>query len=173
MKRVTVSSIHIFYLLKGLIDFYEIWHRGDRVNVAEWIYLCLWYENTKIISGQKKHACRIIVYKSLSFLCFFFWPTSGIKQALYWQISVSSFLGWVASTFTSKWGTLHGVKRQLLLNKYGYQGKVVSDGVVWYLWCYGHCDGTCVSAVSDPPDLWCMKNNILNVCVGCSKLSTR
>jgi len=61
-----------------------------------------------------------------------------------------------------KWRTLHDVRRQLLPNKYRNQRKVVRDGVVWCLWCYGHCEGTCVSAVSDPPDLWCMKNNMFN-----------
>ena len=155
-RRECVSSTHIFYHWNGLTDFYEIWHRGDSVNVAEWIYLCLWHENIEIILRRKKPVCccccRCCRRRRRRRR-----PLSGIKQTLcIARFQFRPFLGWVASTFTFEWATLHGVRRQLLLNKYRIQRKVVHDSVVWYLWCYGHCDGSCVSAVSDPPDLWVM-----------------
>ena len=109
---------------------------GEAVNVAEWIYLCLWYENTKIISRQKKPVRQIVVYKSLSLSSFCFCPSLGLSR----HCALTDFsyvpLGVGGVKFTFKWWTLRGVRRQLLLNKYRSQGRVVRDSVVWYLWRY-------------------------------------
>ena len=107
------------------------------MNVAGRIFfLCLWYENTKIISRHKKPVCRIVVYKSLSLSWVFVPPlpfTSGIKQPLCidrFRFS-PSWGGW-RQLFRLSGGPcmVYGVRRQLLPNKYRNQRKAVRDSIV-------------------------------------------